>query len=90
MAGTTGHGDRLTRVSRGIRQCEGAWLGQRNRLIGKVRLDTATGILCRFHLRLKTSVNLFYGNTAKVSRSIRAIGEYNISGTYYWDNETQV
>ena len=65
-------------------------MGQRNWLIGKVRLDTALGIPCRFHLRLKTLVNLLSGNTAKVPRSTRAIGECNISGTYYWDNETQV
>ena len=88
MEGTTEHSDRLTRVSRGIRQWEGAWLGQWNRLIGKVRLVTATGMPCRYHVRLKTSVYLLSGNTAQVPGSTRATGEYNISGTYYLDNET--
>ena len=90
MEGTTGHGDRLTRVSRGIRQWEGIWLGQWSRWIGKVRLDTAIGMLCRFHFRFKTSADLLSGNTAKVPGSARATGKCNISGTYYQYNETQV
>ena len=44
---------------------------------------------CRYHVRLKTSVYLLSGNTAQVAGSTRATGEYNISGTYYLDNETQ-
>ena len=65
-------------------------IGSVNRLIGKVRSDTATGMSCRFHLRLKTSVDLLSGNTAQVLGSTRAMGECNISGTYCWDNETKV
>ena len=84
MEGTTGRSDRLTRASRGIRQWEGAWLGWWNRFIGNVRSDTATGMPCSFHLRLKTSVDSLSGNTAQVLGSTRATGECNISGTYYW------
>ena len=64
MEGTTRRGHRLTRVARGIRQWEGVWLGQWSRVIGGVRSDTATGMLCRFHLRPKTSVDALSGNTA--------------------------
>ena len=65
MEGTTRRGHRLTRVARGIRQWEGVWLGQWSRVIGGVRSDTDTGMLCHFHLGLKTSVDALSGNTAR-------------------------
>ena len=65
MEGTMEHSDRLTRVSRGIRQWEGAWLGQWGRLIGKVRLDTATGMPCRYHVRLKHRCTYFLATLLK-------------------------
>ena len=44
-------------------------MGWCNKLIGKVRLDTVTGMPCRFHLRLKTSnvisLGLFPGITKR-------------------------
>ena len=53
--------------------------------IGMVHSDIVTGMLCRFHLRLLTSVDLLSKNTAQVSGSTSVTGECNICGTYACD-----
>ena len=47
-----------------------------------VRSDTAIGMLCRFHLRLKASVDLLSKNTAQVPGSTGVTEENNICDTY--------
>ena len=47
-----------------------------------VRSDTAIGMLCRFHLRLKASVDLLSKNTVQVPGSIGVTEENNICDTY--------
>ena len=80
MEGTTGHGDKFTR---------GVWLGQWSRLIGNIRLDKATGMLCRTTFGLKRRCTYFLASLLQY-RDLLEPSECNISGTYYWDNETQV
>ena len=47
-----------------------------------VRSDTAIGMLCRFHLRLKASVDSLSKNTAQVPGSTGVTEENNICDTY--------
>ena len=47
-----------------------------------VRSDTAIGMLCRFHLRLKASVDLLSKKTAQVPGSTGVTEENNICDTY--------
>ena len=47
-----------------------------------VRSDTAIGMLCRFHLRLKASVDLLSKSTVQVPGSIGVTEENNICDTY--------
>ena len=84
MEGTTEHSDRLTRVSRGIRQWEGAWLGQWGRLIGKVRLDTATGMPCRYHVRLKHRCTYFLATLLKYQDLLEPLENIISLGLITW------